>query len=163
MKRFYSCGISTISKISTFALAVIIVLSIGFFSACEEKDDTNKTISITEIDLNTDESAFKDYLNDREVYVVNTQEDYEALLSLYVTDLPQIDFSKHSFVIIWSQTGCLLDKTIDFSSNSSNSYDLKINLHLGDCASVDFWYSAFITHTKIADNATINLNVNEYD
>ena len=40
MKRFYSCGISTISKVSTFALAVIIVLSIGFFSACEEKDNT---------------------------------------------------------------------------------------------------------------------------
>lgn len=163
MRRFSSCGISTISKVSTFALAVIIVLSIGFFSACEEKEDTNKTISITEIDLNTDESAFKDYLNDREIYVVNNQEDYEALLSLYVTDLPQIDFSKHSFVILWSQTGCLPDKTIDFSSNSSNSYNLKINLHLGDCHSVDFWYSAFITHTKIADNATINLNVNEYD
>ena len=150
-------------KLSAVAIVVVALLSIGFFSACEEKDDTNKTISITEIDLKTDESAFKDYLNDREVYVVNTQEDYEALLSLYVTDLPQIDFSKHSFVILWSQTGCLLDKTIDFSSNSSNSYDLKINLHLGDCASVDFWYSAFITHTKIADNVTINLNVNEYD
>ena len=40
MKRFYSCGISTISKISTFALAVIIVLSLSFFSACEEKDNT---------------------------------------------------------------------------------------------------------------------------
>ncbi len=42
-KYFYSCGISTISKISTFALAVIIVLSIGFFSACEEKDKENIT------------------------------------------------------------------------------------------------------------------------
>jgi len=161
MKRFYSCGISTISKVSTFALAVIIVLSIGFFSACEEKEDTNKTISITEIDLNTDESAFKDYLNNREVYVVNTQEDYEALLGDCIENLPQIDFSKHSFVIVWSGTGCLLDKTIDFSSNSSNSYDLKINLHLGDCHSVDLWYSAFYTHSKIDTNKIINLNVNE--
>jgi len=51
MKRFYSCGISTISKISTFALAVIIVLSIGFFSACEEKEDNpliGEWVSITE-------------------------------------------------------------------------------------------------------------------
>jgi hypothetical protein len=51
MKRFYSCGISTISKISTFALAIIIVLSIGFFSACEEKDENpliGEWVSITE-------------------------------------------------------------------------------------------------------------------
>ncbi len=93
------------SKLSAVAIVVVALLSIGFFSACEEKEDTNKTISITEIDLNTDESAFKDYLNDREVYVVNTQEDYESLLGDCIENLPQIDFSKHSFVIVWSGTG----------------------------------------------------------
>ena len=40
MKRFSSCGISTVSKVSTFALAIFIVLSLSFFSACEEKDNT---------------------------------------------------------------------------------------------------------------------------
>lgn len=151
------------SKLSAVAIVVVALLSIGFFSACEEKEDTNKTISITEIDLKVDASVFKNHLNIKQVYVMNTQEDYESLLGDYIDNLPQIDFSKHSFVILWSGTGCLLNKTIDFSSNSSNSYNLKINLHLGDCHSVDLWYSAFITHTKIADNATINLNVNEYD
>lgn len=151
------------SKLSAVAIVVVALLSIGFFSACEEKEDTNKTISITEIDLKVDASVFKNHLNIKQVYVMNTQEDYESLLGDYIDNLPQIDFSKHSFVILWSGTGCLVNKTIDFSSNSSNSYNLKINLHLGDCHSVDLWYSAFITHTKIADNATINLNVNEYD
>ena len=50
-KYFYSCGISTISKISTFALAIFIVLSIGFFSACEEKDENpliGEWVSISE-------------------------------------------------------------------------------------------------------------------
>ena len=42
-KYFYSCGINTISKVSTFALAIIIVLSLSFFSACEEKDNENTT------------------------------------------------------------------------------------------------------------------------
>jgi|SRR5690554_1881744 len=149
------------SKLSAVAIVVVALLSIGFFSACEEKEDTNKTISITEIDLKVDASVFKNHLNIKQVYVMNTQEDYESLLGDYIDNLPQIDFSKHSFVILWSGTGCLLNKTIDFSSNSSNSYNLKINLHLGDCHSVDLWYSAFYTHSKIDTNKTINLNVNE--
>jgi hypothetical protein len=149
------------SKLSAVAIVVVALLSIGFFSACEEKEDTNKTISITEIDLKVDASVFKNHLNIKQVYVMNTQEDYESLLGDYIDNLPQIDFSKHSFVILWSGTGCLLNKTIDFSSNSSNSYNLKINLHLGDCHSVDLWYSAFYTHSKIDTNKIINLNVNE--
>lgn len=51
MKRFYSCGISTIPKISTFALAIFIVLSLSFFSACEEKDNTECTFKNPVADL----------------------------------------------------------------------------------------------------------------
>lgn len=51
MKRFSSCGISTVSKVSTFALAIFIVLSLSFFSACEEKDNTECTFKNPVADL----------------------------------------------------------------------------------------------------------------
>jgi hypothetical protein len=146
------------NSIKAFTIMLVTVLSISFLSACEKKKDNR----ITEVNLNTEASVFKNHLNDGRVYIVNTQKDYEALLGNLITNLPQINFSKHSFVIVWSGTGCLINKSIDFSTNETNSYDLKINLHLGVCHSVDLWYSAFYIHSKISDNATINLNINEY-
>ncbi|MBP1645463.1 MAG: hypothetical protein H6Q16_1038 [Bacteroidetes bacterium] len=152
-------------KISTIALALIVVLSIGFFSACEEKEDSQNSLKeypITEISINIGTDVFKDLLNDSQVYVVNTQEEYEALLGSCLNNLPQIDFSRHSFVVVWSETGCVLDKSVEFFTNSTSSYNLKINLHLGDCTAVDIWYTAFYTNFKINDNAIINLDVNKY-
>ncbi len=128
--------------------------------ACEK--DEKKSIAITEVDFNVRPTDFKECLTCDQVYIVNTQEDYEELLGGCVTDLPQINFSQHSFVIVWGNTGCLMNKSIEFSNNGTNSYNLKVNLQLGFCNSVDPWYSAFYIHSKIVDNATINLIKNEF-
>ncbi len=150
-------------KLSSAIMVVVAALSIGLFVSCKEEDEnTNQPIAIAEIDLKVGAYALKACLNDREIYVVNTEEDYKALLSSCVDNLPPwINFYNHSFIIVRGQTGCLNSQTMYFSKNSSNSYDLEINLHLGDCQSIDAWYSAFITNTKIADDASINLTVNE--
>lgn len=150
-------------KLSSAIMVVVAALSIGLFVSCKEEDEnTNQPIATAEIDLKVDAYALKACLNDREVYVVNTQEDYKALLSSCVDYLPWIDFYNHSFIIVRGQTGCLNSQTMYFSKISTNSYDLEVNLHLAICSSMDPWYSAFITNTKIADDASINLEVKTY-
>lgn len=155
-----------INLIKIVVVAVIATLSLSFLSSCKNDKESDKGAikhsSIMEIDLNVHTHQLKDCLNAAEVYIVNTQEEYENLLDACVPNLPKIDFSKHTFVIVWGGTGCLIHKDSEFLENGKNLYDLKVNLHLGLCHSVDLWHSAFCTKTKIKDEATVNLIINEY-
>ena len=149
-------------KLSVFAIVVVALLSLGFLSACEDKDDTNNNIiepklSVIDTTLGIGIHCRPLYGFEDTVFLVNGNEELQTLCS----EARTFDFTKGSLLIFRGHhTATRVGSIIgEIEQVSAYEYILKIDISMTIAAAPDFQIAYYWTTKKIPTNSTITLQL----
>ena len=93
------------------------------------------------------------------VIIVNSNEELESYMSCIGDNLPAINFSKYSLLLIRSLSSLGIDHiTKSLQQTATNEYELDVNVFLNNLAFSTGWTLALIT-CKLGEEANIKLNL----
>ena len=149
-------------NLSAIAIVVIVLLSLGFLSACEDKDDTNNNIiepklSVIDTTLGIGIHCRPLYGFEDTVFLVNGNEELQTLCS----EARTFDFTKGSLLIFRGHhTATRVGSIIgEIEQVSAYEYILKIDISMTIAAAPDFQIAYYWITKKIPSNSTITLQV----
>lgn len=153
-------------KLSAIAIVVIALLSLGFLSACEDKDDTNNNIiepklSVIDTTLGIGIHCLPLYGFEDTIFLINGNEELQTLCP----DARTFDFTKGSLLIFRGHhTATRVGSIIgEIEQVSLYEYILKIDISMTALAAPDFQIAYYWTTKKIPSNSTITLQLTTYE
>ncbi|MFA7082441.1 MAG: hypothetical protein WC135_07500 [Bacteroidales bacterium] len=148
-------------KLSAFTIVVVVLLSFGIFSACEESDDTNTNIVESKISL-IDTTLGTNHLgplgsSEDTLYLFNSNEELHAKLP----EARTFDFTKGSLLIFRGHNTVTRVGSIVGEIEQVNffEYILKIDITMSGLASPDSQKAYYWTTKKIPSISTITLQL----
>ena len=149
-------------KLSVFAIVVVALLSLGFLSACEDKDDTNNNIiepklSVIDTTLGIGVHCPSLYGFRDTIFLINGNEELQTLCP----DARTFDFTKGSLLIFRGHNTMTRVGSIVGEIEQVNffEYILKIDITMSALAAPDFQKACYWTTKKIPSRSTITLQL----
>ena len=150
-------------KLSVFAIVVVALLSLGFLSACEEKEETNNNNIIepkirvidTTLGIGVHCPSLYDFKDT--IFLINGNEELQTLCP----DARTFDFTKGSLLIFRGHpTATRVGSIIgEIEQVSLYEYILRVDISMSIAAMPDNATVYYWTTKKIPSNSTITLQV----
>lgn len=150
-------------KLSVFAIVVVALLSLGFLSACEEKEETNNNNIIepkirvidTTLGIGVHCPSLYDFKDT--IFLINGNEELQTLCP----DARTFDFTKGSLLIFRGHPTATRVGLIngEIEQVSTFEYILKIDISMTIAAAPDFQIAYYWITKKIPSNSTITLQL----
>jgi hypothetical protein len=159
------------AKFTVFS-ATLLILAVGLFS-CEEKEEYPQEILFTEYSLDTPGCRWVNLppfdslgLSQGGIIIsgasiaINSNEELENHIACTNGTFSEIDFSKHTLLLIWGMTPSSRSVVTDaiLSKVRKNEYRLNLEVLLGPLATPGPWYFAILV-PKIHNEPSVKLNV----
>ena len=139
-------------------ITIFLLLLAGSFSACKKHETETP---FTEYSLIDTLCQWENLNYDSKVNIVNSNKELEKYIACIDSSYSEIDFSKYTLLLTCGRTNYgILDINTTFLKNNTNKYTLNIIVHLNVAMVAEKWTVAILV-SKISDNATIKLNVQQ--
>jgi len=146
--------------LKTFAFFLILT---GLFSSCKDpelKINYPVDIPFTEYSLANTSCRWMNLPYDEQIIIINSSEELENYIFCSEGSYPEIDFSKHTLLLVNSKTNHRICEitTTSLQQLSSSKYELNINITSNDADDTQEWSTAFIVE-KLEGRSNVELNV----
>ena len=144
--------------------SVVLIFSLLVMAAsCEKPEKFPMDVSFTEYSLEGTSCQWTNLNYNKDLIVINSNEELENYISCSDGSYIEIDFSKYTLLLASGQTrnAPIEEITKKLTKTAKNEYDFDIDVTTGNLRAITPWLVA-ITVSKISDDAVVSLNVNEH-